>query len=259
MDLSIYKIDLDTDQPNGGKGESPRSAFTKYNNSLDAISGELATLNVDAINGELTTLGENVDTISGELATLDGSAMKKAANLSDLTDKGTARSNLGLGTAATRDVGTSEDTVAAGNDSRIVNAVQTSGNQTVEGIKTFSSFPVTPSAAPTADYQAANKKYVDDSAGGIGVGQTWQNVKNNRSWGTTYTNTTGKPIMISVAARGYNEDLNFGLSVDGVEQAALLDTYDTEATLTAIVPNGSSYLANRGANDNVITLWSELR
>lgn len=36
------------------------------------------------------------------------------------------------------------------------------GNQTIAGIKTFSSFPITPSSAPTTDYQAANKKYVDD-------------------------------------------------------------------------------------------------
>lgn len=39
-----------------------------------------------------------------------------------------------------------------------------SGNQTVNGIKTFGSFPVTPSSAPTSDYQVANKKYVDDNA-----------------------------------------------------------------------------------------------
>lgn len=36
-------------------------------------------------------------------------------------------------------------------------------NQTVGGVKTFTSFPVTPSAAPTTNYQVANKKYVDDS------------------------------------------------------------------------------------------------
>ena len=41
--------------------------------------------------------------------------------------------------------------------------VQTSGNQTIAGIKTFSSFPVTPSSAPSSNYQTANKKYVDDS------------------------------------------------------------------------------------------------
>lgn len=50
--------------------------------------------------------------------------------------------------------------------------VALSGNQTVAGIKTFSSFPVTPSSDPTADYEVANKKYVDDNAGGGGSGGT---------------------------------------------------------------------------------------
>ncbi len=44
------------------------------------------------------------------------------------------------------------------------NAVFLTGDQTVAGIKTFSSFPITPSSAPTTDYQIANKKYVDDTA-----------------------------------------------------------------------------------------------
>ena len=45
--------------------------------------------------------------------------------------------------------------------------VHKSGDESVGGIKTFTSFPVTPSIAPTSDYQAANKKYVDDNAGGV--------------------------------------------------------------------------------------------
>ena len=44
------------------------------------------------------------------------------------------------------------------------------GDETVAGVKTFSSFPVTPSSAPSSDYQVANKKYVDDNAGGGGGG-----------------------------------------------------------------------------------------
>lgn len=43
--------------------------------------------------------------------------------------------------------------------------VQTSGDQTVNGQKSFSSFPITPSSAPTADYEVANKKYVDELSG----------------------------------------------------------------------------------------------
>ena len=41
-------------------------------------------------------------------------------------------------------------------------AVGLVGDETIAGVKTFGSFPITPSAAPTTDYQAANKKYVDD-------------------------------------------------------------------------------------------------
>src|SRR3990167_2801057 len=40
--------------------------------------------------------------------------------------------------------------------------VALTGNQTVAGIKSFSSFPLTPSSAPSANYEVANKKYVDD-------------------------------------------------------------------------------------------------
>lgn len=42
------------------------------------------------------------------------------------------------------------------------------GNQTVAGVKTFSSSPVVP--APTADGQAANKQYVDTAIAGAGGG-----------------------------------------------------------------------------------------
>ncbi|EGR1131319.1 hypothetical protein EFU40_05710 [Vibrio cholerae] len=36
-DLSIYKVNLDTPQPDGRKGESPRVAFTKYNDLVDDL------------------------------------------------------------------------------------------------------------------------------------------------------------------------------------------------------------------------------
>ena len=41
------------------------------------------------------------------------------------------------------------------------------GNQTLAGIKTFSSFPITPSENPTTSYQVANKAYVDSVAVGL--------------------------------------------------------------------------------------------
>ncbi|EKO3657003.1 hypothetical protein M3908_003511 [Vibrio metschnikovii] len=38
-DLSLYKVDLDTPQPNGRNGESPRAAFTKYNDLIAQLEG----------------------------------------------------------------------------------------------------------------------------------------------------------------------------------------------------------------------------
>ena len=40
--------------------------------------------------------------------------------------------------------------------------VHNTGNENIAGVKTFASFPITPSSAPTTNYQTANKKYADD-------------------------------------------------------------------------------------------------
>jgi len=43
--------------------------------------------------------------------------------------------------------------------------VALTGAQTIEGVKTFSSFPLTPEDAPEEDYQVANVKFVNDNSG----------------------------------------------------------------------------------------------
>lgn len=54
--------------------------------------------------------------------------LRRALNLSDLADTGEARDNLELGDSATRNVGTTAGTVAAGDDSRITGALQKEKN-----------------------------------------------------------------------------------------------------------------------------------
>lgn len=60
----------------------------------------------------------------------------------------------------------------SGLQTELNNKVDLLSNQTIGGIKTFSSFPVTPSSAPVNDYDVANKKYVDDKTAGGSGGQS---------------------------------------------------------------------------------------
>ena len=68
-----------------------------------------------------------------------------------------------LGTAATTDA---TDYATAAQGAKADSAVQNTGNETIAGVKTFSSSPIVP--APTTDLQAATKKYVDDAITGGG-------------------------------------------------------------------------------------------
>lgn len=203
-------------------------------------------------NSEPTDVNSNwkrIITVESLTTVLDG-YVKQSANLSDLADIATARTNLGLGTSATRDVGTGSGQVmevgafglggindlrgtvyttgtptdlygvgyvvgftdgslltpaiggvnnygtleikvtyidasgmiaysrsfATGNRVFIQQAtdantwgswlelVSTDNNQTIAGVKTFSSSPIVPT--PTTNTQVANKAYVDSVVGG---------------------------------------------------------------------------------------------
>lgn len=84
----------------------------------------------------------------------------------------------------------------------------------------------------------------------IGLGQTWQDVTASRVIGVTYTNTTGKPIMVS-----YTSYLNGLIFVNGIE-IAKSDTGVVFTSYSFIVPNDATYKIT----DEVMgTHWSELR
>lgn len=94
----------------------------------------------------------------------------------------------------------------------------------------------------------------------IGVGQTWQDVTASRVRGTTYTNTTGKPIAVSVTA-GVNNTRTLSLYVNDVlvGSTLLLSSVAMVNQLFAIVPSGSTYKATLTGGTSTINSWVELR
>lgn len=97
----------------------------------------------------------------------------------------------------------------------------------------------------------------------IGVGQTWTNVAASRASGVVYTNSTGRPIMVSVCA-GVATYSYIDIYVDGVEIFQMLSR-DTATTTSGsgaifIVPAGSTYQAYLNANGSTaVGVWYELR
>ncbi len=98
------------------------------------------------------------------------------------------------------------------------------------------------------------------------LNQTWQNMAASRVAGVTYTNTTGKPIVVQLAVGTVNRGLKaITLTVDGKDSWTHRNDATTYIgdTLTAIVPNGSSYILT-GTNvtwnsSAYLSRWSELR
>lgn len=98
----------------------------------------------------------------------------------------------------------------------------------------------------------------------IGVGQTWQNVLSSRAAGTTYTNSTGRVIMVAITPYQVNAAQS-QLSVDGIvvaRQRASIGggpNVNLETQLVAVVPAGSTYLFEYLSGTTSISVWAELR
>jgi len=93
-------------------------------------------------------------------------------------------------------------------------------------------------------------------AAGIGNGQTWQTftVGTARVLGTTYTNSTGKPIFVSLSCLG---TASASFSIDGVQVSEVGGTSSVRGMMGGIVPNGSTYVT--GGTGLTVDVWAELR
>jgi hypothetical protein len=102
----------------------------------------------------------------------------------------------------------------------------------------------------------------------LGVGQIWQDMTGQRAVGTTYQNTTGKPIAVSFFSQDDDGAARwFEVSANGTNWVAIgtgVYTSGSQEKLTLagggpfVIPNGHYYRL-RGAGPITLSSWSELR
>jgi hypothetical protein len=98
------------------------------------------------------------------------------------------------------------------------------------------------------------------SSGGIGQSQTWSNP--SRAFNTTYTNSTGFPIMVCFTPNIGSVVVCNGTMLVGSITTNSWAAYDNASTIprygmSMIVPNGSTYRINN--TGSTIRTWAELR
>jgi hypothetical protein len=99
----------------------------------------------------------------------------------------------------------------------------------------------------------------------LGYGQTWQNVAGSRAFSTTYYNTTGRPIQLSVTGASNNGFIScrLALTVNGVQiaqQGPNTGTAggDSQANITHVIPPSASYQVG-STGSTTLNFWFELR
>jgi hypothetical protein len=92
---------------------------------------------------------------------------------------------------------------------------------------------------------------------GIGVNQSWQSP--SRSAGVTYTNSTGKPIMVAITYTNSAASTVQGLTINGVAVYAAGSEVGNGSGFSLIVPDQATYIIlSNGGVFNLVT-WTELR
>lgn len=89
----------------------------------------------------------------------------------------------------------------------------------------------------------------------LGMFQSWSDVTGSRAANTTYTNSTGKPIMVSVRMSSGVLQVAVPGSANWITVGAAEQNSDGRQFQSAIVPNGHVYRAQASS----ILAWSELR
>jgi hypothetical protein len=248
-----------------GKTVLLRSDGTNVVEQLDYIAGGFTVNGALSVGGALT-LGTDLSVANGGT----GASSFTANNV--LLGNGTSSFQT-VAPGASGNVLTSDGTTWASSAVPPVNAL---GDPGANGVVVRTALNTTTARTITAgtgisitngDGVAGNPT-ITNSSPSIGVSQTWQDVKSSRAIGSTYTNSTGRPIMVIVTGQnsGTSSSSRLSFTVAGVTVGAttLAESNGTAWNsvlnpITFIVPDGETYSATQSIGTSTIFTWVELR
>jgi hypothetical protein len=186
----------------------------------------------------------------------------KANNLSDVANATTARGNLSAAkSGANSDITsltglTTPLTVAQGG----VGAATLTANNVLLGNGTSALQTIAPSTSGNV-LTSNGTTWTSAAQAGLGYNQTWQDVASSRALGTTYTNSTGAPIMVSIGVSyaGGSNVIRFRVGSITVGYESGNATTDVNDSVAFIVQNGQTYIAEIVSGSVSVVYWSELR
>ena len=94
---------------------------------------------------------------------------------------------------------------------------------------------------------------------GLGVNQTWQIVTGSRAIGTTYTNSTGKPITVAITYTCNLASTVQGLTINGTAVFCNGSEIGNGSGFSLIVPDGATYVTLTNSGTLTLVTWAELR
>ena len=222
-----------------------------------AVTATAAELNI--LDGVTATTAEinYVDGVTSNIQTQLNAKQPLDATLTALA----AYSTNGIVTQTASDTFTGRTITGTANQITVANGDGVSGNPTISAV--IASQAEAEAGTDTTKLMTAQRVEQHMAANVLGWGQTWQNVSASRVLGTSYQNTTGRPITVAIG--GYGPTIGAGgafiqVSADGTSWVNAAWYSDAAVqTATIVVPDGWYYRTQSITSLSGGGGWSELR
>ena len=212
-----------------------------------AVTATAAELNIlDGVTATTTELNY-VDGVTSNIQTQLNAKQPLDATLTALA----AYSTNGIVTQTASDTFTGRTITGTADQITVTNGDGVSGNPTVAAV--IASQAEAEAGTDTTKLMTAQRVEQHMAANVLGWGQTWQDVAGSRTSGTSYQNTTGRPIQVAV--RSSNTAMTFQVSSDNSTWVTVTTTAtNSPSGFACVIPASWYYRATGG-----ISYWTELR